>query len=34
MAVGGNFDNGREPDPSFTSASMQVDYVRMYAYND
>ena len=34
MAVGGNFDNGREPDPSFASASMQVDYVRMYAYND
>lgn len=34
MAVGGNFDNGREPDSSFSSASMQVDYVRMYAYND
>ena len=31
LAVGGNYDGGREPDESFSSASMQVDYVRVYA---
>lgn len=31
LAVGGNFDGGREPDASFTSACMEVDYVRVYA---
>ncbi len=31
LAVGGNFDGGKAPDPSFTSAAMQVDYVRVYA---
>jgi len=32
LAVGGNFDGGRKPDADFESASMQVDYVRMYAF--
>ncbi len=32
MAVGGNFDNGRVPDADFESATMQVDYVRMYQF--
>ena len=31
LAVGGKFDGGRAPDESFTSAAMQVDYVRVYA---
>lgn len=31
LAVGGNFDGGRSPDESFTSAAMEVDYVRVYA---
>lgn len=31
LAVGGNFDGGKQPDASFTSAVMTVDYVRVYA---
>ena len=31
LAVGGNFDGGREPDASFISADMEVDYVRVYS---
>ncbi len=31
LAVGGNYDGGVRPDPSFTSAAMEVDYVRVYA---
>ena len=31
LAVGGNYDGGRAPDASFTSAAMQIDYVRVYA---
>ncbi len=30
LAVGGQYDGGIEPDGSFTSASMFVDYVRVY----
>ncbi len=30
LAVGGNFDGGLRPDASFTSASMYIDYVRVY----
>jgi len=30
LAIGGNFDGGINPDKSFTSASMYVDYVRVY----
>ncbi|GIP26466.1 hypothetical protein J23TS9_15960 [Paenibacillus sp. J23TS9] len=30
LAVGGNFDGGRTPDPSDIPATMQVDYVRVY----
>ncbi len=30
LAVGGNFDGGREPPETFTAASMLVDYVRVY----
>lgn len=30
LAVGGNFDSGTMPPDSFTSASMCVDYVRVY----
>lgn len=30
LAVGGNFDGGREPPADFVSATMQVDYVRVY----
>jgi beta-glucanase (GH16 family) len=30
LAVGGNYDGGRTPDESFTSAAMTVDYVRVY----
>ena len=30
LAVGGMYDNYAEPDASFTSASMYVDYVRVY----
>ena len=30
MAIGGTFDGGAEPDSSFTSATMEVDYVRVY----
>lgn len=32
LAVGGNYDGGVMPDADFTSASMYVDYVRVYAY--
>lgn len=32
LAVGGNFDGNRLPPDSFTSASMYVDYVRVYQY--
>ncbi len=31
LAVGGNYDGGNTPDKSFTSAAMQIDYVRVYA---
>ena len=31
LAVGGNYDNNVQPDDSFTSATMFVDYVRVYA---
>lgn len=31
LAVGGNYDGGVRPAESFSSASMQVDYVRVYA---
>lgn len=31
LAVGGNYDGGITPDSDFTSASMYVDYVRVYA---
>lgn len=31
LAVGGNYDGGRAPDASLTSAAMEVDYVRVYA---
>ena len=30
LAVGGNYDNNRVPDESFTEAEMLVDYVRIY----
>lgn len=30
LAVGGSFDGGLLPDSSFSSASMKVDYVRVY----
>lgn len=30
FAIGGNFDENREPDANFTSATMEVDYVRWY----
>lgn len=30
LAVGGNYDRGREPDADFVSAEMHVDYVRVY----
>lgn len=30
LAVGGQYDGGVQPDGSFTSASMYVDYVRVY----
>ena len=33
LAVGGNFDGGKEPPADFTSACMEVDYVRVYAEN-
>ena len=32
LAVGGQFDNGLTPDSSFTQATMEVDYVRVYQY--
>lgn len=32
LAVGGNFDGGREPPADFTSAAMYVDYVRVYEW--
>lgn len=33
FAIGGNFDSGHtEPDKDFESATMEVDYVRMYAF--
>ncbi len=31
LAVGGNYDGGNTPDQTFTSAAMQIDYVRVYA---
>ncbi len=34
LAVGGSFDNYLEPDSSFESASMYVDYVRIYDWVD
>lgn len=34
FAVGGIFDEGREPDSSFQSAEMRVDYVRVYKWDD
>ncbi|MCD8194951.1 MAG: family 16 glycosylhydrolase [Coprobacillus sp.] len=30
LAVGGNFDDNKSPESSFTSANMYVDYVRVY----
>ncbi len=30
LAVGGQFDGGRQPDDSFISAEMDVDYVRIF----
>lgn len=30
LAAGGTFDSGHVPDSSFTSGTMQVDYVRVY----
>ena len=30
LAVGGSFDGGVLPEEGFTSASMEVDYVRVY----
>lgn len=33
LAVGGNYDGGRQPDESFSSAEMLVDYVRIYHRN-
>ena len=30
LAIGGNYDNNRVPDDSFTEAEMLVDYVRIY----
>ncbi len=30
LAVGGNYDGGREPPEEFVSAAMYVDYVRVY----
>ena len=30
LAVGGSFDGGILPEESFSSASMEVDYVRVY----
>lgn len=34
LAVGGHFDEYREPPESFTEAEMVVDYVRVYEYKD
>jgi beta-glucanase (GH16 family) len=34
LAVGGNFDDNREPPASFTSGEMKVDYVRVYKWSD
>ena len=33
LAIGGNFDDGRQPDPSFTKAEMKIDFVRVYTYD-
>ncbi|MCR4561617.1 MAG: glycoside hydrolase family 16 protein [Bacilli bacterium] len=33
LAVGGNYDGGVMPDSTFTSATMSVDYVRIYHGN-
>lgn len=33
FAVGGNYDGGVEPDANFTSATMYVDYVRVWEKN-
>ncbi len=30
LAIGGNYDGGKAPEESFTSASMDVDFVRCY----
>lgn len=34
LAVGGNYDGGRKPPEDFVSASMYVDYVRVYEHNE
>jgi beta-glucanase (GH16 family) len=34
LAVGGDFDGGREPDENFQEAGMDVDYVRCYQLQD
>ena len=34
MAVGGNYVKNVQPDPSFVSADMVVDYVRVYTYDE
>lgn len=34
LAVGGTFDRNVLPDEDFVSATMEVDYVRVYAFND
>ncbi len=34
LAVGGNFDGGREPREDFFSADMVVDYVRVYRFSE
>ena len=34
LAVGGNYDRNVVPDDDFTSAAMEVDYVRVYSFND
>ena len=33
LAVGGNYDGGKRPPEDFESASMVVDYVRVYQHN-
>ena len=34
LAVGGSYDGNVTPDNDFTSAAMEVDYVRVYSFND